>query len=142
MEATEPKKCRARWAGEKRDRMSDLRKLWRAHQQDSEAEVADIGKLYEYGLGFDYVAPGTFNGQRRGYWRWQLSWGGPSDEFRFYADGPECDPHRIEYVFLDWFDGHARKLRGHDESLLCDLWHWFADMGSTQVEYDKAMGEA
>ena len=61
-------------------------------------------ELQEYGLCFDYVEPNTFEDQERGYLRWQLSWGGPSDEFRFFIDehGGITD---IEYHFLDWFDG-------------------------------------
>ena len=34
------------------------------------------------GLGFDYVEPHTFTDQLEGYWRWQFSWGGPSDALR------------------------------------------------------------
>ena len=34
----------------------------------------------------------------REYYRIQFSWGGPSDELRIYHD-------RVEYWFLDWFDG-------------------------------------
>lgn len=59
-----------------------------------------IGDFYEYGLAFDFVEAGTFGKeQNRGYYRFQLSWGGPSDEFRFYHNGS------IEYVYLDWFKG-------------------------------------
>ena len=56
------------------------------------------------GLCFDYVDPNTFNDQKEGYWRWQLSWGGPSDEFRIFVN-PDKSVHRIEYWYLDWFDG-------------------------------------
>ena len=59
----------------------------------------DIGPFSEYGLCFDYVEPGTFKGQRKGYHRYQMSYGGPSDEIRFYSNG------KIEYVYLDWFCG-------------------------------------
>ena len=51
------------------------------------------------GLCFDRVEPGTFEGQRAGYWRWQLSWGGPSEEFRLFDNGD------LEFWHLDWFDG-------------------------------------
>jgi len=68
----------------KDSRIRTIRRLWKAYQYGQ--EDTDEGNIYEYGLSFDYVGPGTFNGQRRGYWRYQLSWGGPSDEFRFYCD--------------------------------------------------------
>jgi len=51
------------------------------------------------GLCFDRVEAGTFKDQRAAYWRWQLSYGGPSEEFRLY------DNNDLEYWYLDWFDG-------------------------------------
>ena len=56
----------------------------------------DLGSFYEYGLCFDFVEATDTN---NGYYRYQISWGGPSDEIRFHPDG------QIEYVFLDWFVG-------------------------------------
>ena len=55
-------------------------------------------------LGFDYVEPHTFNDQLEGYWRWQFSWGGPSDELRAYVNEHD-EIHRLEYWYLDWGDG-------------------------------------
>ena len=60
--------------------------------------------LENYGLDFSYVAPHTFSDQPEGYYRYQLSWGGPSDEFRIYVDNM-TRPVRVEYWFMDWFDG-------------------------------------
>ena len=59
----------------------------------------DLPPFFEYGLCFDYVEPDTFDDQDEGYFRYQLSYGGPSDEIRFYHDGT------VEYVYLDWFVG-------------------------------------
>lgn len=69
--------------------------------------------LYEarsnYGLSFDYVEPNTFDDQDEGYFRYQFSWGGPSDELRFYVSfGGSC--HHIEYWFMDWYDGASRNV--------------------------------
>lgn len=58
-----------------------------------------LSKFHEYGLSFDFVDVGTFDDQEEGYYRYQLSWGGPSDEIRFYEDGT------IIYVYLDWYSG-------------------------------------
>ena len=55
-------------------------------------------------LGFDYVDPHTWDDQPEGYWRWQFSWGGPGDELRGYVNENK-ELHRLEYWFLDWFDG-------------------------------------
>ena len=70
---------------------------WRERQEDL--------KDPEYeALGFDYVEPHTFNDQPEGYWRWQFSWGGPSDELRGYVN-EHAELHRLEYWYLDWGDG-------------------------------------
>jgi hypothetical protein len=76
------------------------------------------------GLCFDYVDPNTFTDQKEGYWRWQLSWGGPGDEFRIYVN-PDKSVHRIEYWYLDWFDGAKVEL---DEKLHGDAWSHLEDM--------------
>jgi hypothetical protein len=71
---------------------------WDEHKEDS-TYLAE-----SFILSADYVEPGTFNGQRRGYYRIQFSWGGPSDELRVFLDENKR-PTKIEYWFLDWFDG-------------------------------------
>jgi len=76
------------------------------------------------GLCFDYVDPDTFNDQKEGYWRWQLSWGGPGDEFRIYVN-PDKSVHRIEYWYMDWYDGAKVTLDPEKHS---DAWSHLADM--------------
>jgi len=65
--------------------------------------------FFEYvnqsGLCFDRVEAGTFKDQRAGYWRWQLSWGGPSQEFRLFDNGD------LEFWHLDWFDGACVQVK-------------------------------
>ncbi len=78
--------CADRVAQEWKERQEDLK--------DPEYEA----------LSFDYVEPNTFNDQIEGYWRWQFSWGGPSDELRAYVNEHK-QIHRLEYWFLDWGDG-------------------------------------
>ncbi len=70
---------------------------WKERQEDLKDPEYDW-------LGFDYVEPNTFNDQIEGYWRWQFSWGGPSDELRAYVNEHK-EIHRLEYWFLDWGDG-------------------------------------
>lgn len=126
--------CKARWASQKNSTFRDLRKLWTAYQAGRE-HVPDLGSIYEYGLAFDYVRPE----HRRGFYRYQLSWGGPADEIRFYADSPQASrPDRVEYAFLDWFDGYSRKLTGRDLALALDLWTWFQDGGATETAWKEA----
>jgi len=66
-------------------------------------------------LAFDFVKGNTFKNQPDGYWRLQLSWGGPSDEIRYYkADRSDKKTYdQITYVYMDWFDG--AEIQVHDE---------------------------
>ena len=61
--------------------------------------------LKSYSLSFDFI-DGVQAEQENtvNYWRWQLSWGGPSDEFRIFWN-LEKGIYKIEYWFLDWYDG-------------------------------------
>ena len=117
--------------------MRDIRKLWKLEQEGSEQGDPDLGTFNEYGLAFDYVAPHMFIDQRRGYFRYQLSWGGPADEFRFYAtEGFGLD--RIEYWFLTWSYGAGIRLKGRDLELMTEIWDSFKEVGSVEAEYQKA----
>ena len=70
---------------------------------DEYQELNQYEDFFDYvnqsGLCFDRVEAGTFKDQRAAYWRWQLSWGGPSQEFRLFDNGD------LEFWHLDWFDG-------------------------------------
>ncbi|MBI1393907.1 MAG: hypothetical protein GC152_14310 [Alphaproteobacteria bacterium] len=127
--------CEKRIEQHMRSRMEDLQRLWIAYCKGIET-LEDLGSIHEYGLCFDYVAPETFDGQKEGYFRYQISWGGPSDEFRFFAN-PDFSHHRIEYWFLDWFDGAHRVLSGADEALLSELWDWFRECEAPQAAFNK-----
>lgn len=100
---------------------------------DEDGNVPDMGNIYEYGLSFDYVAPDTFNEQPRGYWRYQLSWGGPSDEFQFYGEQIqefEVRIDQLEYWFLDWFDGARALPFGDDYDFIHEIFqNLFVDSG-------------
>lgn len=118
-------------------RLLTLRQLWNTYTQGEEDE--ELGSFHEYGLSFDYVAPGTFGEeQREGYFRYQLSWGGPSDEFRFFV-GPGFTVYRIEYWYMDWFDGASRELSGEDSDLLDEIFTDFHEMGMVESQYEDAM---
>ena len=131
--------CEKRIDAHMNGRINHLRRVWDAYNGEPDPEGDyDEESLYDYGLSFDYVMPHTFGDeQHEGYFRYQLSWGGPSDEFRFYV-GPNFTVYRIEYVFQDWFDGAKRTLSGSDYDLLSEIYDWFNDIGSTQNEFDKA----
>ena len=73
--------------------------------------------LYDYvnqtALSWDFVKANTFNDQKIGYFRLQLSWGGPSTEFRIYTD-KDLNIDFIEYWYLDWFDGACVDVTDED----------------------------
>jgi hypothetical protein len=83
--------------------------------------------LFDYanqsGLGFDFVSVDTFENQERGYWRFQMSWGGPSDEFRIYVDATNKIDY-IDYHYLDWFDGASVRVR---DDIIYDICEMFLD---------------
>ena len=129
-------RCEARVQGHMDSRLEDLRTLWALYQEDSDAYDDDLGNLYEYGLCFDYVPAHTFDDQEEGFFRYQISTGGPGDEFRFYCD-MEGNVYRVEYWFLDWFDGANRTLNGNDKALLLELFDMLTG-GDPQGMVDRA----
>jgi hypothetical protein len=106
--------------------------------------------FFNYGLSFDYVEPYTFGDQERGYFRYQISWGGPAEEFRFFVDvlpksvgawhrserfpNPVWRLDKIEYWFLDWFDGAPITIHEHHEHYKTAklLWDQFAQTGTIE----------
>jgi len=119
--------CKERIGDHLKGRIEDLQALYAAYLSGDEY-TEDGESLDEYGLGFDYVPKGTFKNQRAGFFRYQLSFGGPSDGFRFYCDA-ERNVYKVEYVFLDWFDGATRTLRGGREKLLINIFTDFFQSG-------------
>ena len=156
--------CKQRVRAHYTDRMTDLRELLHAAQNQGEPcrvckGTGEVGKyaceyceggtypedtpLNEYGLCVDYVAPGTFKRQTRGYLRYQLSTGGPGDEFRYFLD-ERRKPVRIEYWFLDWFDGAKVTVRPEsaDWETLTDLFADWDDCGMVTHWLEAGEGEA
>lgn len=108
---TKEKTCAERVNNAFKSRMDDIRALYNAEGQT----LPDIGSLNEYGLSIDYVEAGTFEGQRTPYYRYQLSWGGPSEEFRVYLNG------EVEFWFLDWGDSASVDVTGDDRDIIHDI---------------------
>ncbi len=135
--------CKDRVTPHLKSRLHELELIFKAYQNGEEGTIRDeknndeLPPFNEYGLCFDCVAPGSFITQRRGYFRNQLSTGGPGDEFRFYAD-EQLNTTKIEYWFLDWFDGAKIILHGKDLALLNEIWEFFKEVESVQAELDKA----
>ena len=81
------------------DEKGDLETYLNDEAQDFNNYSDFFDYVNQSGLCFDRVEAGTFKDQRAAYWRWQLSYGGPSEEFRLFDNGD------LEYWYLDWFDG-------------------------------------
>ena len=111
-----------------RRRMEQVRKLWNLYKKDPELDDDEYGNWTEYGLSFDYVPKGTFKDQKRGYFRFQISYGGPSEEFRFYAD-PELQLTSVEFWYLDWFDGAKVNVTGKNLKLLEEVFTDYRESG-------------
>ncbi len=118
-------------------RMEDIRTLWGIYLDDSDASDPDLGSWHEYGLCFDYVPAGTFTDQERGFFRFQLSCGGPQDEFRYWTD-EQFKPYKIEYWFLDWGDGAHVNPQGEDLALLREIWDDWLELELPQCKMKEA----
>lgn len=127
--------CKDRVREHYKGRMSDLRKLWIAYSRGTEREVEGLGHIHDYGLSLDYVPA---EGRERGFIRYQLSWGGPGDEFLFYLD-ENRRPVKIEYWFLDWFDGAKITPQGRNLELLRDLYEDWREAGVIDDKINQVM---
>ena len=100
--------CEERIADALERRVEDLREILEALESDDrERQEEAHTRAHEYGLGIDV----------KRVVRWQLSWGGPSDEIEFHID-QDNRVERIEYVFKDWWDGARTEVTGEARRVL------------------------
>ena len=111
-------------------RIAELRAIWEA-EKHGEDPPEDLCAFHEYGLCFDYVAMGTFNGQKETYYRFQISWRGPQEEYRFFKD-------RIEFWYLSWFDSAHKVMSGDDLEMLKEIFEYFEDLGMAEKVREEA----
>lgn len=115
-----------------RERMKDIRAMWKIYHSENPEEYSKDGARWdEYGLSFDYVGPGTFSDQRRGYFRYQISYGGPSEEFRFYTD-EKLNLTGVYFWFLNWFTGHGIRVTGKNLELWQEIWEDWRETGTLE----------
>lgn len=129
---TEEKKCKDLVNKELKKRLAHIRCLWDIYKnQGADASDEDGCRLDEFGLCFNYEVKDN----EEGYFLWQLSTGGPGDEFRFFVNS-RLQVYRIEYWYLDWFDGAHVKLSGKDALLMQSLWtSYFAVYAESDPEW-------
>ena len=96
----------------------------------------DYEDFFDYvnqsGLCFDFVSANTFTDQKCGYWRFQMSWGGPSDEFRIYTDHDK-NINYIEYWYMDWFDGASIRV---NDDVIYDICNMFLECSEHPEPYE------
>ena len=95
------------------------------HKGDYFHEYEDFfDYINDTALSWDYVEGEGKNNP--GYYRLQLSWGGPSDEFRIYTIGDTLDIDCIDYHYMDWFDGASIPV--FEDTLSFDVCQMFLDL--------------
>jgi len=99
---SEELKCKDKVKPAFKSRLKDIKKLYKLYQKDCEAYDSDLGNLNEYGLSFEFVD--NSEDGKTSYFRYAISYGGPSEEFRIYMD-VAYQIYKIEFWYLDWFDG-------------------------------------
>ncbi len=104
---TKELKCSERIESSFLSRREDLEQVLECKGDFSHCEDT-IEALNEFSLCFDYVEHEEED--KKDFWRFQISWGGPSEEFRIFTDGQEGPIEKIEYWFLDWFDGASKDV--------------------------------
>ena len=118
------------------ERMKDLTTLFNNYYAGTTDD--NLGDLFDYGLFFDYVIPKY----GKPYFCYQLSWGGPADEFRFYAYKNQTgwQLERVEYWFLDWFDSaHKVIATGRNFGMLNDLFRLYDEIGMLDSVFKNTM---
>lgn len=142
---TETKKelrCVDKVAGSWESRRADLEAILRKEAQGDWEGDDEHPPMNEYGLSFDYVPLGTFKDQKEAYFRFQVSYGGPSEELRIFGAGPRTKPSKLEWWYLHWFDGASLDVTR--DAVARDVWAWFEgliDWDEVQKEADEAFEE-
>jgi hypothetical protein len=119
--------------------IGDLQRLWGASCDSGEDDQNALPAGFDDA--FIYVRPGTYRGQREGYFCYELSCGDPADEFRFFVS-PCLACHRIEYWFADNFEHAHRVLCGGHGRFLAKLWERLRDNRSAGAALTSATMEA
>ena len=117
------------YCGQNKEQLK-LNWLKQGHDIDVVEDYIQYDSLFDYvnqtALSWDFVEANTFSDQKVGYYRLQLSYGGPSTEFRVYTD-KDLNIDRIEYWYFDWFDG-ASVVVDSSNSIVVDLIEQFLEL--------------
>ena len=86
-------------------------------------QFADLGDFNNYGLSFDFVEADE---DSDAYYRFVISWGGPSSEIRFHLN---LD---TEAVYQDWFCGVCFNVTTHEDFIWLRM--QFEELGMLDFE--------
>ena len=128
--------CKDRVEAHKDSRMEDLKEFMNAPDIHSNYELEDGSNFYDYALSWDFVEPHTYEDQPIGYFRYQMSSGGPSEELRYYLNRSQTVVKSVKFWLLDWFDGASIELIGDD----LDVAMWVAHMHHIEIELEDIKG--
>jgi len=93
--------------------------------------------IYEYGLGFDYVAYADV-ADGGNFFRWQLSWEDASDEIQFYPTS-DNQLRAAQYRYVSGVDSATIQLDGDDFDLMEGFFAWHKDAGVVDSLIAEAM---
>jgi len=135
MESAREKTCEEQINDSLENTISYIREMWEVYiGQSPETDEITEDSFHEYGLSLEYSS--SEDGEP-GFFRYLLSWGGPSSEFRFFTD-PDLCCYRIEYWFLDWFDGASRRLYDSDKDLMLEIFDMWRDCGTLEYLIEQS----
>ena len=100
-----------------------LKKLFSDWRNDKQDHLDEWGRLEDFGLCFDR----TEDQDGKDYYRYQLSWGGPEEEIRFYATEDKHSAYHIEYWYKNWFDGACIEIgpMHKDRPFYQEMWYQY-----------------
>jgi len=127
------KTCGELVVDKKNSTMATIKNLWESYCKGEEYCEEEETCFHEYGLGFWY---NEGDDGEPGFFTYQICWGGPSEELRFFVN-PDLSVYKIQFWYLDWFDGASLNLYGEDLEVATEIFNFFEEIGSVQAEFDK-----
>ena len=123
--------CKDRIEAHKDSRMEDLKEF-----KNTPDILGDGSNFYDYALSWDFVEPHTYEDQPIGYFRYQISSGGPSEELWYYLNRSQTAVKSVKFWLLDWFDGLIENKRALTAKCAMRLRRRFGDGGSIELTGD------
>jgi len=110
------KRCSELIEDELKRRIADFKQALKSYEEKGKV-VTEDGDVYEDVIDWiDYYSLGVYDDYYYRAKRLELSYGGPQDYFLYF---PKLD--RIEYHYLDWYDGASLVLDGEDFKVMSEI---------------------